>query len=102
VKVLAQVEAIPWRFQFGPETPEVMLRLAIRHVTALCLSLWPLCAQAGESPEEVLARHGLKQVNGLWHIAGAGRISERVQMAERLERRACDLRKRIDEMLIHN
>jgi hypothetical protein len=79
-----------------------MLRLVIQHVIALCVSLGPLCAQAGESPEQALARHGLKQVNGLWHVAGAQRITERVQLAERLERRASDLRKRIDEMLNHN
>jgi hypothetical protein len=79
-----------------------MLPLAKKSWLALCISLVPLCAQAGDSPEQVLARHGLKQVNGVWQIAGVQRITERVQLAERLERRASELRKRIDDMLDHN
>ena len=64
-----------------------MLRFAFRHTLAFCIILAPLCALAGESPEQVLARHGLKQVNGMWQIAGTARLTERVQLAERLERR---------------
>jgi hypothetical protein len=79
-----------------------MLRFAFWHLLAFYITLAPFCAQAGDSPEQVLARHELKQVNGMWHIAGAARLTERVQLAERLERRASELRKHIDKMLDHN
>jgi hypothetical protein len=79
-----------------------MLCFANRHLFAICIGLVPLCALAGDSPEQVLARHALKQINGTWHLAAASRITERVQLAERLERRASELRKHIDKMLDHN
>jgi hypothetical protein len=79
-----------------------MLRFAIERLLAISLSLVPLSAAAAEAPEQVLARHGLKQVNGLWQFSGVVRITERVQLAERLERRASELRKHIDKMLDHN
>jgi hypothetical protein len=79
-----------------------MLRIAIKHLLALCLSVAPLGARAADPSEQVLARNGLKQVNGLWQIAGVARITDRVQLAERLERRASELRKHIDKMLDHN
>jgi hypothetical protein len=79
-----------------------MLRLAIERLLATCIGLAPLCALAADSPEQVLARHSLKQVNGLWQIAFVSRIAERAQAAERLERRASELRKHIDKILDHN
>jgi hypothetical protein len=79
-----------------------MLRRGIERLLVFFVGLVPLCAQAGQSSEQVLARHGLKQVSGLWQIAGIAKISERVQLAERLERRASDLRKHIDKMLDQN
>ncbi len=72
------------------------------HLLAGCIGAVPICALAGVSPEQVLARQGLKQVNGVWHLAGVAGITERVQLAERLERRASELRKHIDKMLDQN
>ena len=62
----------------------------------------PLGALAGDSPEQVLADHGLKPSGNLWYAASDQRITDRVQMAERLERRVVELRKHVDRMLDQN
>jgi hypothetical protein len=69
---------------------------------ATSLVLVQLLAAAAASPEEVLQKHGLKQVNGNWHVSGDFSVSERVQSAERLERRLSDRRNQIDTLLDYN
>lgn len=66
------------------------------------LTLAPLAALAAESPDQVLQQHGLKQAGGLWHLSSDLGVAERVQTAERLERRFHDLRKQIDTLLDYN
>jgi hypothetical protein len=66
------------------------------------LTLVPLVAFAADAPVDVLEKHGLKYANGIWHLASDLSIAERVQSAERLERRFYDRRNQIDTLLEYN
>jgi hypothetical protein len=74
----------------------------MRLLVAAWLATLPLNADGGDSPEQFLERHGLKFVSGLWHATSDLQIADRVQTAERLERRLYDLSKQIDLSLEQN
>jgi hypothetical protein len=69
---------------------------------ASALVLVPLLTTAAASPQEILEKHGLKQVNGNWHVSSDFSVADRVQAAERLERRMADRRNQIDTLLDYN
>jgi len=66
------------------------------------LGLISLVTRAADTPEQILAAHGLKNSNGVWYALGDFEIPDRVQTIERLERRLHDLRKQRDWLLEQN
>ena len=69
---------------------------------AAVIGLAPLVAWAGDTPEQILTSHGLKNSGGVWYGQGDLEIPDRVQAIERLERRLHDLRKQRDWLLEQN
>jgi hypothetical protein len=61
-----------------------------------------MSALATESPEAVLEKKGLKQLNGLWCAAIDAEITLHSASVERLERRIKDLQKQVDQLLEQN
>jgi hypothetical protein len=66
------------------------------------LTCLPLVSLAADAPEVVLEKQGLKPANGVWHLTSDLSISDRVQSAERLERRLNDRRNQIETLIDYN
>ena len=69
------------------------------YLLVACVLFEALSAHAADLPEQVLEQHGLKKANGFWYAASDLRIPERIQAAERLERRVHELGRQAEKLL---
>jgi hypothetical protein len=74
-----------------------MVRLS--YLMMVCLLVETPAVRAADSPEQVLEKHGLKRANGMWYASVDLRIPERLQAAERQERRVHELTKQVEKLL---
>ena len=76
--------------------------ISMKTILIAWLACVPLVALAVDAPQAVLEKHGLKQANGAWHLTSDLSIADRVQSAERLERRLNERRNQIETLIDYN
>jgi hypothetical protein len=74
----------------------------MRPVICISLILMTAPAIAGDSPQHVLEKHGLRPVNGVWVASHETQIPERMHALERLERRVKEQSKQVEQLLDQN